>query len=94
MARVCARRAAGHAIRGFFQDHQIPVPDPSAMSLINRLSEVDGLPVKVLRAADTLRLRVDTNYQLPEELDLIAAAEIIVNALCPLDLHQGGNHER
>jgi hypothetical protein len=34
MARVCARRAAGWAIKGYLHDHNLPIPTPTAMDLL------------------------------------------------------------
>lgn len=38
MARVCARRAAGWAIKGYLYDHMLPIPTPTAMDLLQNES--------------------------------------------------------
>ena len=41
-ARVCARRAAGAAVREFFELRGLPLPGPSAVDLLEALRELPG----------------------------------------------------
>jgi hypothetical protein len=78
-ARVCARRAAGAAVREYLRLVGQPIQG-SAYDLLGAIlqSEV-GLRVK--EAAEHLRLRVDTNHDLPVGVDLIFEARILVETL-------------
>lgn len=80
-ARVCARRAAGVVLREYFTRAGIPVRSPSAMDLLNLLAEQPLLPPDVERAASLLTLRVDEDFRLPEQADLIAEARKLREAL-------------
>ena len=73
-ARVCARRAAGIAIRDFFARRGIRPPSRSAYDLLNLLKEETPLPPDLKRAADHLTLRVTEEFKLPIEADLLAEA--------------------
>jgi hypothetical protein len=77
-ARVCARRAAGIAIRDHFTKNGIYTPNTSAYDLLNRLKEQPHLPPEMKLFADHLTLRVTEEFKLPVEADLIAEAK----ALC------------
>jgi hypothetical protein len=77
-ARVCARRAAGVAIRDYFIKNGIRTPNASAYDLLNRLKEQPHLPSDMKLFADHLTLRVTEEFKLPVEADLVAEAK----ALC------------
>ena len=77
-ARVCARRAAGIAIRDYFTRKGIRPPSRSAHDLLNLIKEETPLPPDLKRVADHLTLRVTEEFKLPIEADLIAEAR----ALC------------
>jgi hypothetical protein len=80
-ARVCARRAAGVVLREYFTRAGIPVPSPSAMDLLKLLAEQPLLPPDVQRAASLLTQRVDEEFRLPTDADLIAEARKLREAL-------------
>ncbi len=80
-ARVCARRAAGTATRAYFEQRGLPVRNPSAYELLADLLEQQGLSPQMREAAEHLRARVDENFALPAEMDLLADARRIIEGL-------------
>jgi len=82
-ARVCARRAAGVVLREYFQRTGVPTlrGSPSAYDLLNHLAEQPLLPADAKRAASLLTQRVDEDFRLPEQADLIAEARKLCEAL-------------
>jgi len=83
-ARVCARRAAGIAIREYLSRRGIRPPSVSAYDLLNLLKEDPRLPADLKLIADHLTLRVTEEFKLPVNADLVAEAR----TLCE-DLLQG-----
>lgn len=83
MARVCARRAAGIAIAEYLRNHKLPDPGPSSMDRLNFLKTQESISPVVLRAAQYLTQRVDENFQLPPNVDLIREAQILITTLLP-----------
>ncbi len=77
-ARVCARRAAGIAIRDYYTRKATPLPSRSAHDLLNLIKEETLLPPDLKLVADHLTLRVTEEFKLPIDADLIAEAR----ALC------------
>ncbi|MBM4428112.1 MAG: hypothetical protein FJ031_12870 [Chloroflexi bacterium] len=73
-ARVCARRAAGIAIRDYLSRKGIRPPSTSAYDLLNLLKEDSHLPSDLKLVADHLTLRVTEEFKLPVEADLVAEA--------------------
>jgi HEPN domain-containing protein len=71
-ARVCARRAAGIAIREYLTRRGIRPPSVSAYDLLNLLKEDPGLSPGLKRIADHLTLRVTEEFKLPVDADLVA----------------------
>lgn len=80
-ARVCARRAAGAAIRAYFAQRGLPSPGPSAMDLLEALRELPDLAPEQLRVVDHLLEKVDESFALPKEIDLLAETRWLVNTL-------------
>lgn len=76
-ARVCARRAAGIAIRDYFTRHETHIPSTSAYDLLNLLKEDSLLPPDLRLVADHLTVRVTEEFKLPVEADLIAEARLL-----------------
>lgn len=83
-ARVCARRAAGIAIRDYYTRKATPLPSRSAHDLLNLIKEEAPLPPDLKQVADHLTLRVTEEFKLPIDADLIAEAR----ALCDWLLKQ------
>ena len=77
-ARVCARRAAGIAIRDYYTRKATPLPSRSAHDLLNLIKDEALLPPDLKLVADHLTLRVTEEFKLPIDADLITEAR----ALC------------
>ena len=73
-ARVCARRAAGIAIREYLHRKGITPPSISAIDLLNLIKDEPQLSPGLKLIADHLTLRVNKEFKLPVEADLIAEA--------------------
>lgn len=80
-ARVCARRAAGIAIRAFLEQQGLPVPGPSAYDLLVYLRDLPGMSGEIREAAGHLSSRVDESFSLPVEIDLLAEARWLAREL-------------
>jgi hypothetical protein len=80
-ARVCARRAAGIAIREYLTRQGIHPPSVSAYDLLNFLKEDPQLSPDLKIIADHLTLRVNEEFKLPIDVDLIAEARTFCNTL-------------
>lgn len=75
-ARVCARRAAGIAIREYLTRQGVRPPSTSAYDLLHLLKEDPRLAVRpdLRLIADHLTLRVNEEFKLPVNVDLVAEA--------------------
>src|SRR5215216_6417563 len=73
-ARVCARRAAGIAIREYLTRQGSRPPSASAYDLLNLLKDDPRLPPDLQRIAEHLTLRVTEEFKLPVDADLVAEA--------------------
>jgi HEPN domain-containing protein len=73
-ARVCARRAAGIAIREYLTRRGIRPPSGSAYDLLNLLKDDPHLAPDLKQIAEHLTLRVTEEFKLPVEADLVAEA--------------------
>lgn len=80
-ARVCARRAAGIAIRDYLTRKGIHIPSTSAYDLLHLIKENAPLPPDLELAADHLTLRVTEEFKLPVEADLVAEARLLCDWL-------------
>lgn len=74
MARVCARRAAGAAIGEYLLRRGLPLPGPSAYARLETLRDLPGLAPEVGGLVAQLLQRVNEDFSLPGEIDLVAAA--------------------
>ena len=84
-ARVCARRAAGIAIREYLTRRGIRPPSVSAYDLLNLLKEDPNLSSHLKRIADHLTLRVTEEFKLPIDADLVAEARTFCEELNEID---------
>lgn len=73
-ARVCARRAAGIAVREYLTRRGIRPPSVSAYDLLNLIKDDPRLSPDLKMIADHLTLRVTEEFKLPLEADLVAEA--------------------
>lgn len=80
-ARVCARRAAGIAARAYLDQKGRSPHSPSAYDVLRLLTEDPGLPDDLRQAADYLTLRVNEEFKLPANVDLIAEARRLCEGL-------------
>lgn len=82
-SRVCARRAAGIAIREYFTRKGVQPPNTSAIDLMHMLKEEEGLPSEMSEIVDHLTVRVTEEFNLPVQADLVAEARILCRWLLP-----------
>jgi len=80
-ARVCARRAAGIAIREYYARRGQPVRTPSAYDLLQLLASEQHLSPELKRAATYLTLRVNEAFKLPIDVDLLEEARKLCDGL-------------
>ena len=82
-ARVCARRAAGIAVREYLGRQGIRPPSVSAYDLLNLLKGDPDLASRpdLKQIADHLTLRVTEEFKLPVNADLVAEARIFCEEL-------------
>lgn len=80
-ARVCARRAAGIAIREHLTRQGIRPPSVSAYDLLNFLKSDPQLSAELKLIVDHLTLRVNEEFKLPVNADLIAEARTFCGTL-------------
>jgi len=81
MVRVCARRAAGNALR--FWLHSNPRHDwgRDAIRQLQGLSKEESVPVEVRAAAGRLTARVTPQFESPHSQDPLADCKTIVDFL-------------
>jgi hypothetical protein len=77
-ARVCARRAAGFALREFLKDRRDVPPGLSIPDLFSFVERLVDFPEDGKRIAGLMQMRVDVDHQLPEEVDLVAEAQKLI----------------
>lgn len=80
-ARVCARRAAGIAIREYLARKGTTPPNTSAVDLLNLLKNDPLLSPELKLIVDHLTLRVTEEFKLPVDADLVAEARKLCNEL-------------
>jgi HEPN domain-containing protein len=73
-ARVCARRAAGIAVREYLTRKGTPPRSASAYDLLNLIKDEATLSTDLKLIADHLTLRVTEEFKLPVDVDLVAEA--------------------
>lgn len=80
-ARVCARRAAGIAIREYLARGGVRPPSTSAYDLLNLIKEDPLLPADLRSFADHLTVRVTEEFKLPIDVDLVEEAKQFCDGL-------------
>jgi HEPN domain-containing protein len=80
-ARVCARRAAGIAIREYLTRRGIRPPSTSAVDLLNLIKDDPLLSPDLKLVIDHLTLRVTEEFKLPVDADLVAEAKTLCDEL-------------
>jgi len=86
-ARVCARRAAGMAIRRYFLKTSLIERKESALELIQIFEKEPGIPPEIIALANNLSLRVTQSFNLPEGVDLIVDAQRLCDYISNLIDH-------
>jgi HEPN domain-containing protein len=79
--RVCARRAAGIAIREYYARRGQSVRTPSAYDLLQLLTDEPRLSPDLKQAAAYLTLRVTEEFKLPVDVDLLNEAHKLCDGL-------------
>jgi HEPN domain-containing protein len=80
-ARVCARRAAGIAAREYLTSRGERIRTSSAYDLLKRLAEEQSLSPELRQSARYLTLRVNEEFKLPVNVDLLAEARKFCDGL-------------
>jgi hypothetical protein len=79
-ARVCARRAAGWALRAWYRRQDANEGwEGDAMKQLGRLREDTRVPDPLRQAAVRLTTKVDENHELPFVADPVVDAQSIVD---------------
>lgn len=80
MARVCARRAGGWAIKGYLADHSLAIPTPNAMDLLKdpNIQSIFPGQIKIIiqHLSKTISLEKGT-----DGIDLILETQELINTL-------------
>ncbi len=92
-ARVCARRAAGIAAREYLNFMGIAYNDPSAVAVLELLRRAENSPAPIKMPIDYLLMRVDTDYNLPVDVDLIEQAKTLISVLEKIISGENLDHE-
>jgi hypothetical protein len=82
-ARVCARRAAGIAIREYLRLQGMQVSSTNAMDLFSELGDNPSASTELREILAHLSMRVDPDFKLPSQIDLIAEAQHLCDLLLP-----------
>ncbi len=88
MARVCARRAAGWAVKAFLEEQGIPLPAKSSFQRLLYLKDSDLLPRESRESIERLTLSLEKDdtqgkSYWPLDVDLLDEARQLVQALLP-----------
>jgi hypothetical protein len=77
-ARVCARRAAGAAVKEYLAKKGITQKQENAIQSLLILGRTESLPARVQEAVEWLVLRVNLDHNMPPEVDLIHEAGVVI----------------
>ncbi len=80
-ARVCARRAAGIAVRDYLLGLDKNPKGLNNFEILLDEAVRTVLPSGLAQSLDRLTMRVDENYNLPAEIDLLSEAEYVISCL-------------
>ena len=80
-ARVCARRAAGIVATEYMKRRGITLPNMTAYDRIRFLRSWPDLPEGATEVIDHMTMRVNEQYELPVQVDLVAEAQWLAKAL-------------
>lgn len=82
-ARVCARRAAGIALREALRRRGITLRNSSVYELLGDFIKLEDTPPDLRQIAGYLTMRVTEEFTLPLEVDLVKEAQIFCERLLP-----------
>ena len=82
-ARVCCRRAAGLAIAVYLQILNLPLPGPSAIERLKFLAQSQDTNSRIREISEHLLLRVNEEFELPIQVDLISETRWLIDELLP-----------
>lgn len=82
---MCARRAAGIAVRIYLEEHGEIVPGPSVMDALEVFRSRPEISERMRTVTSHLLSRVNQNYALDFDSDLIAETRWLVEALDTFD---------
>ena len=80
-ARVCARRAAGIVADEYLRRRGISTPAMTAYERVKLLGTWPGMPAGVAEVVAHMTTRVNEDYELPIDADLVADAQWLARAL-------------
>jgi hypothetical protein len=80
-ARVCARRAAGIVIGEYYRHRGITPPDSSAYNILKFFYSNPDVPDDAKTITGHFLERIDTNFTLPGDVDLIQDARVLAQYL-------------
>jgi len=84
-ARVCARRAAGWAVRGWRERRGLGQRGQSAHRYLQGAALDRSLPAHIRAAAAHLVLRINEDHALPIDADVLDDAQVLVDFFLALD---------
>ncbi len=77
-ARVCARRAAGAAVKEYFAKKGINQKQENAIQSLLIFGQMEPLPDRVQAALNSLVQRVNLDHEMPADVDLIQEAGVVI----------------
>lgn len=80
-ARVSARRAAGIVARSYLEGLGLPVGTSSAYDVLQILRDRAEIANEIRQVIDHLLMRVDRDFQIPTQVDLIAETRWLIQNL-------------
>ncbi len=84
-ARVCARRAAGIVADEYMKRQGVSTPNATAYDRVRLLANWPDIPSGVTDVVEHMTTRVNMDYQLPEDVDLVEDARWLVETLLTSD---------
>jgi hypothetical protein len=91
MARVCARRAAGAAVKGYLSANKIPIPTPTSIDLLQDRRALEHIPQQLRSTMEHLTLRVGADHNLPAGIDLLSETTVLIETLQNLGSKEDSN---
>ena len=80
-ARVCARRAAGLAIRVHFEEQEESIPTTNAFRILKWFADQPHFSDELRGAANRLTVHVTQDHKLPHREDPLEDAKIFISTM-------------